>query len=221
MARRFSLKTRTITGMIALIDYDMGNLMSVSKAFSSLGAECVITRDAGVIADASHVVLPGVGAFEDCMINLERYSLIDPVIKAIDSGKPFLGICLGLQVLFEESREQGSHKGLGVIKGTVEHFPKPHHTVASEFKIPHMGWNSVSVKKGSPFLGGMKDEEYFYFVHSYYCVPTDASVVLTETDYGVNFVSSIERDNLIACQFHPEKSQRAGLALLKNFKEMG
>ncbi len=203
--------------MIAIIDYDMGNLRSVEKAFERLGSDAQITRDAGVIADASHVVLPGVGAFKDCMGHLEEYGLVEPIKRAVESGKPFLGICLGLQLLFDESLEDGVHKGLGLVKGQVVRFPAPHHTGHSEFKVPHMGWNSIKKEKDSLLLKGIPDGEYFYFVHSYYGAPTDMGVTLTTSDYGVNFTSSVETGNVMACQFHPEKSQRAGLKLLKNF----
>ncbi|MEE8575186.1 MAG: imidazole glycerol phosphate synthase subunit HisH [Thermodesulfobacteriota bacterium] len=206
--------------MIAIIDYDMGNLRSVEKALAKLGSESVITRDAQVIADATHVVLPGVGAFKDCMHNLEEYGLIDPIKKAVNSGKPFLGICIGLQLLFDESSEQGTHFGLGIIKGKVVRFPAPHHTEGSEFKIPHMGWNAVKASKASALLEGTPDGEYFYFVHSYYAKPEDQSVTLTTTQYGEEFASSIEHGNVMACQFHPEKSQRAGLKLLENFRRL-
>lgn len=203
--------------MIAIIDYDMGNLLSVQKAFEKLGFEASATRDAGVIKEASHVVLPGVGAFKDCMASLDKFSLIDPIKDACASGKPFLGICLGLQLLFETGYEQGTHEGLGIIKGKVVRFPKPHHEAVSEFKVPHMGWNTVVKLKESPLMEGIEDNEYFYFVHSYYAEPDDPSVVLTTTDYGIEFASSIEKDNIMACQFHPEKSQRMGLRLLENF----
>lgn len=207
--------------MIAIIDYDMGNLRSVAKAFEKIGAAALVTRDPGVILGASHVVLPGVGAFKDCMKNLEEYGLIDAILKSIRSGKPFLGICLGLQLLFDESTEFGLHKGLGVIKGKVVRFPAGMSEDGSELKVPHMGWNEVKKEKESPLLHGVEDDEYFYFVHSYYAVPDDPSVVLTTTEYGVEFTSSVAVDNVLACQFHPEKSQRAGLRLLKNFSLMG
>ncbi len=202
---------------IAVIDYDMGNLRSVQKGFEKVGASAVVTRDPALIADSTHVVLPGVGAFRDCMKNLERYGLIEPIIKGIESGKPFLGICLGLQLLFEESEEFGTHRGLGVIKGKVVRFP-PHMKVEGEkLKVPHMGWNDISIKKPSPFLRDIPDGSYLYFVHSYYCVPEDRSTVLTTTFYGLDFASGIAKDNIIACQFHPEKSQKVGLKLLENF----
>ena len=203
--------------MIAIIDYDMGNLLSVQKAFEKLGAEATITREPVVIANASHVVLPGVGAFKDCMANLEKFSLVEPIKQACASGKPFLGICLGLQLLFDKGFEQGEHDGLGIIKGKVIRFPEPHHEAVSEFKVPHMGWNTVEKRKTSPLMNGIEESEYFYFVHSYYALPEDPSIVLTTTDYGVEFASSIECDNIMACQFHPEKSQRMGLRLLQNF----
>jgi glutamine amidotransferase len=201
--------------MIAIIDYDMGNVRSVSKAFERVGSEAVVTRDPKSIADASHIVLPGVGAFKDCMRNLEEYGLISPIIKGIESGKPFLGICLGLQLLFEESDEFGVHKGLGVIKGRVERFKD-----SPGLKVPHMGWNEVKKEKDSALLEGIKEGEFFYFVHSYYAVPSDRSVDLTTTSYGVDFTSSVETGNVMACQFHPEKSQKAGLRVLKNFSSL-
>ena len=206
--------------MIAIIDYDMGNLKSVAKAFEKVGAIATVTRDPKVLADASHVVLPGVGAFKDCMRNLEAYGLIDPIAMAVASGKPFLGICLGLQLLFDESNEFGVHKGLGLIPGRVVRFPSSKDEFGMELKVPHMGWNEVEKAKESPLLEGVTDGAYFYFVHSYYAVPADAAVTLTRTGYGVSFTSSIAKDNVFACQFHPEKSQKAGLRVLKNFSSM-
>ncbi len=236
--------------MIAVIDYDMGNMRSVEKAFEKIGAKAGITRDPGVIKDASHIVLPGVGAFKDCMSGLEKYGLIDPIIRSIEAGKPFLGICLGLQLLFDESSEFGRHKGLGLISGKVERFPphmqapsggpageggqgtaclagtaRPAGTTrpaggAGELKVPHMGWNDVRKKKDSLLLKDIPDGSFFYFVHSYYVVPDDEPVTLTATSYGVEFASSIEKDNITACQFHPEKSQKKGLKVLKNFSEI-
>lgn len=203
--------------MIAIIDYDMGNLRSVEKAFEKVGASALITRDPKVIADASHVVLPGVGAFRDCMKNLDGYGLIDPIIKAVDSGKPFLGICLGLQLLFEESAEFGIHRGLGVIKGKVVRFPAGLKSDGDELKVPHMGWNEIKIEKDSELLKDIKDGSFFYFVHSYYAVPDEPGVALTTTGYGVEFTSGVSKGNIMACQFHPEKSQKAGLKVLKNF----
>ncbi len=206
--------------MIAIIDYDMGNLRSVAKAFEKVGAPAKITRKASMIRDASHVVLPGVGAFKDCMKHLEEYGLIEPIVKSIEAGKPFLGICLGLQLLFDESMEFGRYQGLGLIKGSVVRFPPSVDREGAELKVPHMGWNDIKIQKQSALLKGVPDGSYFYFVHSYYAAPADAPVVLTTTDYGVEFASAVEKDNIMACQFHPEKSQRAGLKVLKNFSEI-
>jgi imidazole glycerol-phosphate synthase subunit HisH len=208
--------------MIAIIDYGMGNLRSVQKAFDAVGHRAVVTRDPRAIADASHVVLPGVGAFADCMANLEAYGLVEPIRKTVASGKPFLGICLGLQLLFTESEEFGIHKGLGLLPGRVKKFPfgdngsVPKGT-SGRLKVPHMGWNGVAIERAAPPLTGINSGEHVYFVHSYYVEPQDKSVVATTTDYGLSFVSSVWRDNIFACQFHPEKSQAAGLRIVKNF----
>ncbi len=204
--------------MIAIVDYDMGNLKSVQKAFEAVGHRAAVTRDPKAIADASHVVLPGVGAFGDCMGNLERYGLIEPVTRAIATGKPFLGICLGFQLLFTESEEFGAHRGLGVIPGKVVRFPS--NGAPARLKVPHMGWNAITIgagSAGSPVLEGVPDGAFMYFVHSYYVVPDDRAIACTMTDYGRPFVSSIARDNVFACQFHPEKSQGEGLKLIRNF----
>lgn len=206
--------------MIAIIDYDMGNLRSVEKALERVGAEARVTRDPETIKGASHVVLPGVGAFTECMKKLESYGLVEPVLRSVESGKPFLGICLGLQLLFEESTEFGLHKGLGIIKGRVVRFPSPLAEGGRELKVPHMGWNSIKIKKPSPLLKGVPEGSFFYFVHSYLAVPEDPSVNLTTTGYGVEFASSIAVDNVFACQFHPEKSQKVGLKVLENFKNL-
>lgn len=198
--------------MIAIIDYGMGNLRSVHKAFEAVGHQAVVTRDAGVIKSAGHVVLPGVGAFGDCMANLERYGLIDSVHATIQSGKPFLGICLGLQLLFTESEEFGMHKGLDIIPGKVRRFaPDP------ELKVPHMGWNQVTVQRPCPVFAGIPSGSNWYFVHSYFVDPVEKQIAATTTTYGIPFVSSIWKDNVVACQFHPEKSQAVGLQLIKNF----
>ncbi|HEY5649039.1 MAG TPA: imidazole glycerol phosphate synthase subunit HisH [Nitrospiria bacterium] len=197
--------------MISIVDYGMGNLRSVAKAFERLGFPARVTRDPGVIEDAGHVVLPGVGAFPDCMKNLDRYGLIRPVQKALESGKPFLGICLGLHLLFSESEEFGRHEGLGWIKGKVIRFP------AGPLKVPHMGWNDIQIRKKIPLFNGLSGAPMFYFVHSYHAVPDDPDWVASTTEYGSDFVSGIARDNVFALQFHPEKSQKAGLAVLQNF----
>ncbi len=198
--------------MIAIIDYGMGNLRSVFKAFEAVGHQALVTRDARVIADASHVVLPGVGAFGDCMANLERYALIAPIQAAIQSGKPFLGICLGLQLLFTESEEFGLHKGLGIIPGRVKKF-----VLDPSLKVPHMGWNDIAVVRPAPPFAGIASGSYCYFVHSYYVEPADPAVIATVTEYGKPFASAVWKDNIVACQFHPEKSQAVGLQLIKTF----
>ena len=194
----------------------MGNLRSVQKGFERMGHEVVVTNDAKTIMDASKVVLPGVGAFPDCMRNLEEYGLIDAVHRTIRSGKPFLGICLGLQLLFTESEEFGLSKGLDIIKGRVIRFKGPEF---ADLKIPHMGWNSISIKRQVPALQDVPDNSHVYFVHSFHVVPEDKSVIATTTPYGIEFVSSIWKDNIFAVQFHPEKSQSLGLSILKRFGE--
>ena len=202
--------------MIAVIDYGMGNLRSVQKGFEKVGHQAAVTSDPAEVDRADKVVLPGVGAFEDAMAELRRRSLIDPVLAAINSGKPFLGICLGLQLLFETSYEHGEHKGLGVLEGEVVRFELP-----PEYSVPHMGWNQLSIARRAPILEGIKEDTYCYFVHSYYVVPRNAEVIATTTDYPDPFCSMIWRDNLFATQFHPEKSQSDGLRMLKNFAELG
>lgn len=198
--------------MIAIVDYGMGNLRSVSKAFEAVGHEAVVTRDRATIKNASHMVLPGVGAFGDCMANLERFDLVEPIRSAIQSGKPFLGICLGLQLLFTESEEFGLHKGLGIIPGNVRKF-----MLDPALKVPHMGWNQVNIQRACPLFDGIADGSNWYFVHSYFVDPADRTVAATTTTYGIPFVSSIWKENIVACQFHPEKSQSVGLRLIKNF----
>jgi glutamine amidotransferase len=168
-----------------------------------------------VIEQADKIVLPGVGAFADAIAELRRRELVDPIRAAIAADKPFLGICLGLQLLFDVSYEDGEHEGLGVLAGEVRRF-----TVPPEYKVPHMGWNQVCVRRRAPVFEGIDDGAHFYFVHSYYVAPRDNQIVATETDYPAPFCSSIWRDNLYAVQFHPEKSQSAGLRLLKNFAEL-
>jgi glutamine amidotransferase len=195
--------------MIAVIDYGMGNLRSVANAFRALGTEIAITRDVMVIRGSRAVVLPGVGAFGKCMENMERYGLVDLVKEHIASGKPYLGICLGLQILLESSEEAPGVKGMGVIKGEVVRF-------RGVMKIPHMGWNSAEIVQRGRIFDRIPSGSYFYFVHSYYPSPTE-DVAATVTEYGVRFTSSVQKDNIFACQFHPEKSQAIGLQLLRNF----
>lgn len=202
--------------MIAIVDYGMGNLRSVQKAFETVGHEAVVSRDPAVIDRAERVVLPGVGAFGDCMNNLARYRLDEPIRRAILDGKPFLGICLGLQLLFTESEEFGIHKGLNILPGKIKRIPYPSPSSAG-FKIPHMGWNTISIRQPAPLLNGIASNSYVYFVHSYYVQPDDPAVTCTVTEYGIPFVSSIWKDNIFAAQFHPEKSQQVGLQLFRNF----
>jgi glutamine amidotransferase len=197
---------------IAIVDYGMGNLRSVQKAFERLGRAAEVTRDPDRIVAAPGVVLPGVGAFGACMGNLTALGLVEPVKRAIAGGRPFLGICLGMQLLFDESEEFGPVAGLGMLRGRVVRFP-----ASPELKVPHMGWNSLRIARRAPALAGIADGDYVYFVHSYYPVPDDPAVVATTTGYGFEFASSVSRDNVFACQFHPEKSQRVGLRLLENF----
>jgi glutamine amidotransferase len=203
--------------MIAVIDYEMGNLRSVQKALERVGADAVITRDPDVITGAAAAVLPGVGAFGACMDNLKRYGLAEPVKIFAASGRPFLGICVGMQILFEESEEFGRVEGLGILPGKIVRFaPDPE----GKRKIPQMGWNALTIVRRAPHLAGLKDGTQVYFVHSYYPVPADPALVATTTDYGGAFASSVWRDNVFATQFHPEKSQAAGLRILANFAEL-
>jgi glutamine amidotransferase len=199
--------------MIAVIDYGMGNLRSVAKALEAAGAALVrITSDPKIISQADKIVLPGVGAIKEAMRELRRLGLIK-VIKDNIFKKPFLGICLGLQLLFSESEEGGKVKGLGIFPGIVKRFP-------NKLKVPHMGWNQIKGKRQKAkgkILKNIPKNAYFYFCHSYYVVPKDKRLIAATTDYGKEFVSAIAKDNLFACQFHPEKSQESGLRLLKNF----
>jgi imidazole glycerol-phosphate synthase subunit HisH len=198
--------------MIAIIDYGMGNLRSVQKGLERVGFDAVVTRDLGQIESARGVVLPGVGAFSACMENLRKFGLVDVIRETVRKQKPFLGICLGFQLLFSESEEFGQQKGLDLFPGRVIGFHAD-----QNLKVPHMGWNRIEKKKDSPFLEGIASGAYVYFVHSFYVVPEDGSVTATTTDYGNSFVSSIATERLFACQFHPEKSQELGLRILANF----
>ena len=199
--------------MIAIVDYGMGNLRSVQKGFERVGYEAVVTRDLDQIQSARGVVLPGVGAFSACMQNLGRFGLIEPIREIVRRNqKPFLGVCLGFQLLFSESEEFGKQKGLDLFSGKVVGF-----RANENLKVPHMGWNRLDKKNDSPFLEGISSGDYVYFVHSFYVVPDDRSIVATSTDYGEQFVSSVATERLFACQFHPEKSQELGLRILANF----
>ncbi len=197
--------------MIAIVDYGAGNLHSVKNALDFIGAKSVVTSGADVIADADKVILPGVGAFGDAMARLNESSLTEPVKRAIADGKPFLGICLGLHMLFEESEESVGANGLGVFKGKIVKIPD------TGLKIPHMGWNSIDIVKDSRILKGIGTEPYVYFVHSYYIKPEDREIVSAYTKYGARLAIAVEKDNVFATQFHPEKSGDIGMTILKNF----
>lgn len=207
--------------MIAIVNYGMGNLRSVHKALEHVGLSATITSSAAEIKNASALIVPGVGAFGDCINNLKNYGLLTVLKEFLTTNKPYLGICLGMQVLFEESEEAPGIKGLGVLSGTVKKFPPG-------LKIPHMGWNQIRLRAKLAtdhrpeinLLHNITDNSYMYFVHSYYSAPAKEKVIAAETDYGITFCSMANKDNLWACQFHPEKSQQLGLQILKNFKDL-
>lgn len=201
--------------MIAIIDYDAGNIRSVVKAFAYLGEETVLTRDRNVILNADKAVLPGVGAFGDAMANIRKFGLEEVIKEFIASGKPFLGICLGQQLLFDESEESPGVRGLSVLPGKIKTIPKD-----MGLKVPQIGWNSLSFPKKSRLFEGVKEGSYVYFVHSYYLQASDYSDVAAETEYGVKVHAAVEHKNIFACQFHPEKSSDVGLMILKNFSKM-
>lgn len=201
--------------MLAIIDYQMGNLRSVQKALERVGHPAVITSNPADIERADKVILPGVGAFEDAIAELRRRDLVGPIKDAIAADKPFLGICLGLQLLMDVGYENGTHEGLGIIPGECVRFELP-----SDYKVPHMGWNAIRIRRRAPMLDGITDGTHVYFVHSYFVKPRDESVIAATTDYGGEFCSMIWRGNLFAAQFHPEKSQADGLKLLRNFAEL-
>lgn len=204
--------------MIAVIDYGMGNLRSVAKALEKLGGDVAIVDDPERLSLADKVVLPGVGAFKDTMDGIVSRGLKDIIVEYIGSGRPYLGICMGYQILFDESIEGGRHTGLGIFKGRVERFASN-----GGLKVPHMGWNQLRINNGAaacPLLKGIGEGSYFYFVHSYYVKPKDGAIVATVTDYGSEFASMVWKENIFACQFHPEKSQEIGLRMLKNFIDL-
>ena len=198
--------------MTAIIDYDAGNLRSVEKALQALGEETVITRDREEILAADRVILPGVGAFGDAMEKLHQYGLVEIIRQVVQKGTPFLGICLGLQLLFEESEESQGVLGLGILKGKIRRIPN-----TPGLKIPHMGWNSLTLRPGTRLFSGLGEEPYVYFVHSYYLEAADPEIVAASADYGVVIHAAVETGNVFACQFHPEKSSDTGLQILKNF----
>lgn len=198
--------------MIALIDYDAGNIKSVEKALHKLGEETVLTRDRDCLLRADKVILPGVGSFGDAMQNLERFGLIPVIHEIVERRTPFLGICLGLQLLFERSEEAPGVPGLGILKGEILRIPR-----AESLKIPHMGWNSLELSGNGRLFRGLNEDPYVYFVHSYYLQAAEREIVTAVTHYGVEIHASVEKDQVFACQFHPEKSSETGLAILKNF----
>jgi len=199
--------------MIGIVDYGMGNLESVRKAFDALGFDATWIRSADDLAACDRVVLPGVGAFGRAMENLRQLDLVEPLRAVIEDGRPFLGICLGLQLLFESSDEYGTHDGLGWIPGHVRRLP-------NTVRVPHVGWNTVTQPRESRLFEGIADGSYFYFVQSYYVDPADPALVAGETEHGLTFAAAVERDNVLGVQFHPEKSQQAGLRLLANFAKL-
>ncbi len=201
--------------MIAIIDYGVGNLASVRNAFIKLGYEAVISSSSEQILQADRVVLPGVGAFADAMDNLRNYGLDGTVKEVVRQGTPFLGVCLGLHLLFTHGEEHGIHQGLDIIKGRVVKFQLPR-----EYKVPHMGWNQVYPRENSRLFKGLPAGSYFYFVHSYYVFPDDDGVIAAHSDYGIDFVCAVEQNNIFATQFHPEKSGRVGLQVLQNFASL-
>ena len=201
--------------MVAIIDYDAGNIKSVEKAMQLLGQEVKITRDRDEIMAADHVILPGVGAFGDAMEKLHQYGLVEVIHEVTKKGTPFLGICLGLQLLFESSDETPGVEGLGILKGKIVKIPP-----APGLKIPHMGWNSLHLQNDGRLFKGIPEETYVYFVHSYYLQAKEPEIVKATAQYGVTIHASVEKDNIFACQFHPEKSGEPGLQILKNFGEL-
>lgn len=201
--------------MITIVDYQMGNLRSVQKGIERVGGQARISSDPNEIATAEKLILPGVGAFGDAMAEIRRRDLASPIRDFIDSRRPFLGICLGLQLLFDQGYEHGTHHGLGILAGDVVRFELP-----DSFKVPHMGWNTVTRRNDPPILGDIPDGSHFYFVHSFYVRPTDPDVIALSCDYGGEFCAMVWKDNLYATQFHPEKSQSDGLKLLRGFTEL-
>lgn len=201
--------------MIAIIDYDAGNIKSVEKAFAYLGYETVVTRDREQILAADKVVLPGVGSFGDAMNHLKQYQLDTVIHEVASSGKPFLGICLGLQLLFEGSDETPGVPGLGILKGYIHRIPD-----TKEYKVPHIGWNSLHLQNKGRLFQGIAEQSFVYYVHSYYLQAEDPSIVTATSDYGVTIHGSVESGNIFACQFHPEKSSTVGLQILQNFCEL-
>ena len=198
--------------MIAIVDYDAGNIMSVQNALEKLGTEAILTRDKEILLAADKVILPGVGSFGDAMSNINRYGLADTIKEIVNKGTDFLGVCLGMQIMFEASEEAPGVEGLGLLKGRVRRIPTGEYK-----KIPHMGWNSVKLPKKERLFADIPEDSYVYFVHSYYVDALDKSVVAATTDYNVLIDAAVEKDNIFGCQFHPEKSSEVGLKILSNF----
>lgn len=201
--------------MIALIDYDAGNIRSVEKALIKLGQEVCVTRSRELLLRADKVILPGVGAFGDAMKHLQEYDLVDVIYEIVKKRTPFLGICLGLQLLFERSEEAPGVKGLGILEGEILRIPE-----GEGRKIPHMGWNSLQLQNNGTLFAGLQGQPYVYFVHSYYLKAREEQIVKASTCYGTGIHASVEKDNVFACQFHPEKSSGTGLQILKNFAQL-
>lgn len=201
--------------MVAIVDYDAGNIRSVEKAVKYLGKDCIVTDDSQQILKADHVILPGVGAFGDCMSHLNDRHLVDVLGEVKKRDIPFLGICLGLQLLFDDSEESEGVRGLGLLYGHIIRFPD-----REDLKVPHMGWNSISFPRQGRLFKGIPEDSFVYFVHSYYLKADDPSIVTATCDYGLTFDASVESGNIFATQFHPEKSGVTGLAILKNFLEI-
>ncbi|MBR1507517.1 MAG: imidazole glycerol phosphate synthase subunit HisH [Eubacterium sp.] len=203
--------------MIAIIDYDAGNIKSVEKALQFLGEEVVITRDKDVILSSERAVLPGVGSFRDAMDKINEYELKTVITDFVETGKPFLGICLGLQILFKDSEESKGVAGLGILDGHILRLPDNDPRTGDRLKVPQIGWNSLDITEGAKLFRGLKNEPYVYFVHSYYLKADDPEIVAARTYYGTEVHASVEKGNVFACQFHPEKSSEVGLTILKNF----
>ncbi|MCK4602038.1 MAG: imidazole glycerol phosphate synthase subunit HisH [Phycisphaerae bacterium] len=206
--------------MIAIVDYGMGNLRSVQKAVQRVGGDARIVRTPSGLAGAEKIVLPGVGAFGDAIARLREQQLVGPIVKAVKAGIPFLGLCLGLQLLFDVSYEDGEHNGLGIFPGKVVRFDFDQAGISQRLPIPHIGWNQIRWESDCPLLIGLDSGAFVYFVHSYYVVPTEPEITATTTDYGYGFTSAVWRGNVFATQFHPEKSQSVGLKILENFVKL-
>lgn len=202
-----------VMGQVAIIDYGVGNLRSVEKAFAATGCEAVVSGDAQVLRGSNKLVLPGVGAFGACMRALSERGFDRLVKERVEEGTPLLGVCVGMQLLFEESDEFGATRGLGLLPGRVRRF-------SDDLVVPHVGWNRITEIRENPVFNGVANGSFFYFVHSYYCEPKDQSVIAGETEYGVRYASVVAKGNICGVQFHPEKSQDAGLRLLKNFARL-